>query len=198
MRPDGRQPAFAVDGIAITNDGHTLLAGADGADALFDRYRDAALRPERSRSRARGQDCRAVAPALRTELFSFKPSNEMCMTYLRYRPEIEQPEPQGQETIDSIIRGMTQQTETVEQRERHAARANHAKSSALATGTIEIAAGLPPEKVKLPVFARSNRASYVIAPDGKVIFVYSALDPAGQVEKTLAAVKPWRSTHTAT
>jgi len=120
------------------------------------------------------------------------------MTYPRYRPEIEQPEPQEQETIDAIIRGMMQQTETVGQRKRHAVRACHAKSSARATGSIEIVAGLPPEKVKLPVFARSNRASYVIAPDGKVIFVYSALDPAGQVEKTLAAVKPWRSTHTAT
>jgi len=67
------------------------------------------------------------------------------MTYLRYRPEIEQPEPQEQETIDGIIRGMTQQSETVEQREHHAVRASHAKSSALVAGTIEIAAGLPSE-----------------------------------------------------
>jgi thioredoxin-dependent peroxiredoxin len=50
-------------------------------------------------------------------------------------------------------------------------------------------------KVKLPVLARSNRTSYVIAPDGKVIFVYSALDPAGHVEKTMAAVKAWRAAH---
>jgi len=121
-----------------------------------------------------------------------------CMTYPRYRPEIEQPEPQEQETIDAIFRGMMQQTETVGQRKRHAVRACHAKSSARATGSIEIAAGLPPEKVKLPVFARSNRTSYVIAPDGKVIFVYSALDPTGHVEKILVAVKPWRSAHTAT
>jgi peroxiredoxin len=52
-------------------------------------------------------------------------------------------------------------------------------------------------KVKLPVVARSNRTSYVIAPDGKVIFVYSALDPAGHVEKTMAAVKAWRAAHPA-
>jgi len=52
-------------------------------------------------------------------------------------------------------------------------------------------------KVKLPVVARSNRTSYVIAPDGKVIFAYSALDPAGHVEKTMAAVKAWRATHPA-
>jgi peroxiredoxin len=52
-------------------------------------------------------------------------------------------------------------------------------------------------KVKLPVVARSNRTSYVIAPDGKVIFAYSALDPAGHVEKTMAAVKAWRAAHPA-
>ena len=67
------------------------------------------------------------------------------MNYLRYRPEIEQPDSQEQETIDGIIRGMTQQSETVEQREHHAVRASHAKSSALVTGTLKIAAGLPPE-----------------------------------------------------
>lgn len=41
----------------------------------------------------------------------------------------------------------------------------------------------------------SNRTSYVIAPDGKVIFAYSAMDPAGHVEKTMAAVKAWRAAH---
>jgi len=52
-------------------------------------------------------------------------------------------------------------------------------------------------KVKLPVLARSNRTSYVIAPDGKIIFAYSAFDPAGHVDKTMAAVKAWRATHPA-
>jgi peroxiredoxin Q/BCP len=52
-------------------------------------------------------------------------------------------------------------------------------------------------KVKLPVVARSNRTSYLIAPDGKVIFAYSALDPAGHVEKTMAAVKAWKAAHPA-
>ncbi len=51
--------------------------------------------------------------------------------------------------------------------------------------------------VKLPVIARSNRTSFVIAPDGKIIFAYSALDPSGHVEKTLAAVKAWRAAHPA-
>ena len=67
------------------------------------------------------------------------------MNYLRYRPEIEQPEAGEQETIDGIIHGMTQQSETVEKREHHAVRASHAKSSALATGTLEIAEDLPLE-----------------------------------------------------
>ena len=67
------------------------------------------------------------------------------MTNLRYRPEIEQPEAGEQETIDGIIRGMTQQSETVEQREHHAVRASHAKSSALVTGMLEIPADLSAE-----------------------------------------------------
>lgn len=41
----------------------------------------------------------------------------------------------------------------------------------------------------------SNRTSYVIAPDGKVIYAYSALDPAGHVEGTMAAVKGWHDAH---
>jgi peroxiredoxin Q/BCP len=41
----------------------------------------------------------------------------------------------------------------------------------------------------------SDRTSYVIAPDGKVILAYSNLKPDGHVEKTLAAVKAYRATH---
>ncbi len=50
-------------------------------------------------------------------------------------------------------------------------------------------------QVKLPLLARSNRTSFVIAPDGKIIFAYSAFDPAGHVDKTMAAVKAWRAAH---
>jgi len=67
------------------------------------------------------------------------------MTYLRYHPEVEQPEPGEQEAIDGIIRGMTQQSEAVEQREHHGVRASHAESSALVTGMLEITSALPPE-----------------------------------------------------
>ncbi len=43
--------------------------------------------------------------------------------------------------------------------------------------------------------AMSNRTSYVIAPDGKVIFAYSAMDPAGHVTGTMDAVKAWDAAH---
>jgi peroxiredoxin len=41
----------------------------------------------------------------------------------------------------------------------------------------------------------SARTSYVIAPDGKIIFAYSNMDPSGHVAQTLAAVKAWRAKH---
>jgi peroxiredoxin len=41
----------------------------------------------------------------------------------------------------------------------------------------------------------SDRTSYVIAPSGKVAYVYSALGPNQHVAKTLEALKAYRSTH---
>ncbi len=49
--------------------------------------------------------------------------------------------------------------------------------------------------VKLPVIAKSNRTSFVIAPDGKIIYAYSALGPAGHVSGTMEAVKAWAAAH---
>ncbi|WP_156681500.1 peroxiredoxin [Sphingomonas profundi] len=49
--------------------------------------------------------------------------------------------------------------------------------------------------VKLPVIAKSNRTSFVIAPDGKIIYAYSAMNPAGHVANTMAAVKTWEAAH---
>ena len=43
--------------------------------------------------------------------------------------------------------------------------------------------------------AMSDRTSYVIAPNGKVIFAYSAMDPAGHVTGTMDAVKTWAAQH---
>ena len=51
-------------------------------------------------------------------------------------PTIEQPDPDGQETIDGIIKGMTGRSETVEKREHHGVRASHAKSSACVAGSL--------------------------------------------------------------
>ena len=66
------------------------------------------------------------------------------MTYLRYSPDVETPEADEQKTIDGIIQGMTQQSEVVEEREQHAVRASHAKSSACVVGMLTVADDLPP------------------------------------------------------
>ena len=67
------------------------------------------------------------------------------MTYLRYSPDIETPEADEQATIESIIQGMTQQSQTVEMREGHAVRASHAKSTACVIGEMRVPDNLPPE-----------------------------------------------------
>jgi peroxiredoxin Q/BCP len=41
----------------------------------------------------------------------------------------------------------------------------------------------------------SSRTSYVIAPDGKIIYEYTALNPDKHVENTMAAVEKWKSEH---
>jgi peroxiredoxin Q/BCP len=45
----------------------------------------------------------------------------------------------------------------------------------------------------LPVGGMSNRTSYVIAPDGKVLFVHSELNAQHHVSLTLDAVKKWKA-----
>jgi len=67
------------------------------------------------------------------------------MAYLPYRDDIETPEPGEQESIDGIIQGMTQESQTVEKRDGHAVRASHAKSTACVIGEMVVAADLPPE-----------------------------------------------------
>jgi peroxiredoxin len=37
----------------------------------------------------------------------------------------------------------------------------------------------------------ANRTSYVIAPDGTIIYTYTSLDPALHVQNTLTALKAW-------
>jgi peroxiredoxin len=41
----------------------------------------------------------------------------------------------------------------------------------------------------------SNRTSYVITPDHKVLFAYSDLDPSKHVDLTMDALKKWRADH---
>jgi peroxiredoxin Q/BCP len=45
----------------------------------------------------------------------------------------------------------------------------------------------------LPDYA--NRVSYVIAPDGSIVYNYQSLNPSKHVEKTLAALRNWEKTH---
>ncbi len=52
-------------------------------------------------------------------------------------------------------------------------------------------------KVKMPLLSMSDRTSFVIAPDGRILLAYSALSANGHVTKTLAAVKAWRVAHPA-
>ena len=40
---------------------------------------------------------------------------------------------------------------------------------------------------------RASRTSYVIAPDGKIIYDYTDLDPDKHVENTLGALRKWRA-----
>ena len=41
----------------------------------------------------------------------------------------------------------------------------------------------------------ANRTSYVIAPDGLIIYSYTAMAPDKHVENTMAAVKKWQEEH---
>jgi thioredoxin-dependent peroxiredoxin len=48
---------------------------------------------------------------------------------------------------------------------------------------------------KLFLIPYSSRTSYVIAPTGKIIYAYTAMDPAKHVENTMAAVAKWQADH---
>jgi thioredoxin-dependent peroxiredoxin len=51
------------------------------------------------------------------------------------------------------------------------------------------------DAVLLGFLPMSERTSYVITPDKKINFTYSAFAPEGHVENTLAAVKKWRESN---
>ena len=39
----------------------------------------------------------------------------------------------------------------------------------------------------------ANRTSYVVAPDGKVIYMYTSMDPKDHVANTLKAIQDWKA-----
>lgn len=41
----------------------------------------------------------------------------------------------------------------------------------------------------------ANRTSYVIAPDGAILYTYTNLDPSQHVANTLAALRAWKKAH---
>ncbi|MFZ4690278.1 MAG: peroxiredoxin [Polymorphobacter sp.] len=63
---------------------------------------------------------------------------------------------------------------------------------AVASGSAKVIAAYD---VKLPVVDKSNRTSFAIAPDGKIISQYSDLSYKGHVAKMMAAVTEWRAAH---
>jgi peroxiredoxin Q/BCP len=48
---------------------------------------------------------------------------------------------------------------------------------------------------KAPQYA--NRTSYVIAPDGSIVYTYTDMDPSKHVDNTLAALQTWEKAHPA-
>ncbi|HEX4738106.1 MAG TPA: peroxiredoxin [Allosphingosinicella sp.] len=49
--------------------------------------------------------------------------------------------------------------------------------------------------VKLGSTPLTSRTSYVIAPDGKILYAYSDMDYKNHVANTMAAVKAWKAQH---
>ncbi len=47
----------------------------------------------------------------------------------------------------------------------------------------------------LPLVKMSNRTTYVIAPDGKIVYTYSDLSAKGHVLGSYKAVQDWRAAH---
>ena len=48
---------------------------------------------------------------------------------------------------------------------------------------------------KMAMLPMSGRISYVISPEGKILYEYSSMDPADHVANTMKAVEGWKATH---
>jgi peroxiredoxin len=46
-----------------------------------------------------------------------------------------------------------------------------------------------------PLVSYANRTSYVIAPDGRIVYAFTDLSPDDHVANTMAAVQRWREAH---
>ena len=51
------------------------------------------------------------------------------------------------------------------------------------------------DAVLIGMLGYSDRTSYVISPEGKILTAYHAMDPDGHVGQTMAAVKAWNLAH---
>ncbi len=51
------------------------------------------------------------------------------------------------------------------------------------------------DSVMMGFMPYANRTSYVITPDDRISYEYTALDPTDHVKNTLAAVKGWKAKH---
>ena len=49
------------------------------------------------------------------------------------------------------------------------------------------------DAVMMGILPYASRTSYVISPDGRIIYEYTALDPTDHVGNTLAAVRNWKA-----
>jgi peroxiredoxin Q/BCP len=47
---------------------------------------------------------------------------------------------------------------------------------------------------KLATMPMSDRISYVIAPDGKILYAYASMDPQDHVANTMKALQDWKAT----
>jgi peroxiredoxin len=51
------------------------------------------------------------------------------------------------------------------------------------------------DSVMMGFMPYASRTSYVVTPDGRISFEYTALDPSDHVKNTLAAVQAWKVKH---
>lgn len=81
--------------------------------------------------------------------------------FVRYADSLETPNPGEQEVVGQIVLTMQRETDKVAEREHHAVRASHAKSTGLLKGELHVLDGLPPHLVQ-GLFARLHSYPAVV------------------------------------